>query len=189
MDTISAKALAGWTLELENGEVFGGYPPEPTDITVQAEKFAPFVAHVFVGVRGVDIRVLKLLAMTLLMRHDDVVADIKMEPTGKYEDPINHPFVHVVESARVKCGLSEENFNTWKEQARQGFLTRNRAALPLTFHSEVMENFMMDGRTVMGSFQSLVRLNGASNGTSLMLRNCCELRCYVTFSCLVYEQP
>jgi len=164
MDTKAAKSSAKW-FNNALGYIFGGYPPNPTDLLRQREKFHPFVQHLFASVAGYDPRVLDLLGMMLLVRFDLVVADIKKEPHGRFVNPMDHPFVNSVHLARSNSRVSHEIFDSWKKDANNAWLVRNKPGLSIDFSPE-MRSVMVDERSLLSAFNGLVQSTGAIQGES-----------------------
>lgn len=162
MDRESAKALANWSFELF-GSIYGGYPPVLSDVTRERGKVGEFVSVLFSGADGFNSSVLELLAASLLMRFDAVVHDIMSEPTGKYNDPNDHPFVQAVKRAKEMSHISDDVFDSWKLDTNNGFMTRNRPALAIDYSPE-MHNVMMDPRTILSAYNSLVTAQAAMQG-------------------------
>jgi hypothetical protein len=165
MDTQAGKKMAGWCVQYSPNEIiFGGYPPEPRDLTTQPEKFNTFVNILFADVDGMEKRVLQLLAMTVLLRYESVLEHIKKEPFGKYEIATEHPFVAAVETAREGSGVSCSVFKSWQKDANDKFLARNMPALPLDRIPDGEDVFQVDARCIIASQHALARQRQSDHG-------------------------
>lgn len=159
--------------------IFGGYPAEKGDLSVEQVKFVSFAAQLFSGVTGFNTDLLELLAMNLIRLYDSVVEDIKKEPNGKYEDPSNHPFVSKFQHALAASGVSQDVFEQWKKDAIHAYSTKNGPALPLDEQSSEArrESLLMDGRSIMANMQSLCTQREADHGALTSFCLSCLLMC------------
>lgn len=162
MDTKSAKVLAGWLLEIQ-GYIFGGYPPEPKHLTETVEKFGPFVSNLFINATDFSRPLLELLAMSVLLRYDDVVEDIKKEPRGRFNDPSAHPFVAIVRSAMAQSCVSDDEFASWKRDTKRAFVGMNKLGLAPDVSDE-MRNVLVDPRPMLSSIDAVARATSATQG-------------------------
>ncbi len=187
MDVKCGKVLAGWTDDSFGGSIFGGYPPETSDLVDETEKFAPFVTHLFSGVDGYGRPLLETLAMTVLLRLDDMIIDIEAEPFGKYSDPKDHPFVGSIDRARSASGISESTFTKWKKSARDGFMQRNRPSLPINF-DPTMRDVLIDPRSLYGAYNQLAQQVATVIGKYLFAvttSRCSSLSNYNAIACSI----
>jgi hypothetical protein len=164
MSRIATKNQNGWHFQGPDGNIIGGYPPEIKDINIDGEKIRPFMKSLYgEGQKGVKIEVIELCFASLLRFYDKFVDDLKKEPRGLYVDPLIHPYVACVQRARMLNGVSEDTFDCWKKCVHDGFVRRNRPALPINY-SPSMEECLMDPRTFLSSYNALATSNAAMYG-------------------------
>jgi hypothetical protein len=147
-----------------DGNIIGGYPPEIKDINIECEKVRPFMKSLYGEGQGVKSEVLELCFASLLQFYDKFVDDLKKETRGLYVDPSRHPYIACVQRARMLNGVSEDTFDAWKKCVQDGFVRRNRPALPINY-SPSMEECLMDPCTFLSSYNALVTLTAAMYGT------------------------
>jgi hypothetical protein len=146
MSRAATKNQNRWHFQGTDGNIIGGYPPEIKDIVIECEKIRNFMMTLFCGGHNLDTLVLELCFAAFLRFYDKFVEDIMKEPRGKYVNPFNHPYVASVQRARLVNGVSEETFDAWKKSVQEGFVTRNRPALPINY-SPSMGECLLDPRT------------------------------------------
>jgi hypothetical protein len=154
MNRLATKNQNGWHFKGPNDEIIGGYPQEIKDIIVECGKVRSFMLTLFGGGHGHDTLVLELAFAGCLRFYDNFVEDVVKEPTELYVNPINHPYVAAVHRAMEVCDVSEQTFDAWKKSVQEGFVTRNRPALPINF-SPSMEECLLDPRTFLYSYNAL----------------------------------
>jgi hypothetical protein len=154
MNRTATKNQNRWHFQGPDGNIIGGYPPEIKDISIECEKVRPFMIKLFGGGHGLDSSVLELSFAAFIRFYDKFVEDIMKEPRGLYADPMNHPYVASVQRARLLSDVSEQTFDAWKKSVQEGFVTRNRPALPINY-SPSMEQCLLDPRTFLSSYNAL----------------------------------
>jgi hypothetical protein len=154
MSRTATKNLNRWHYQGPDNNVIGGYPPEIKDIVVEYEKIHPFMMTLYGGGHSVDTAVLEICFAAFLRFYDKFVEDVSKEPTGKFVIPSNHPYVASVQRAMMMSEVSEQTFDAWKKSVQQGFVTRNRPALPINY-SPSMEECLLDPRTFLSSYNAL----------------------------------
>lgn len=156
MDTEAGKTLAGWKTKLSD-VIIGGYPPEKKDLKDNETLFTPFVRCLFVGCEeDFPQDLLELLAMSVLLRYDDVLDHITKEPHGKYQVPTAHPFVHNVHRALRESCVGMVVFQSWKKDATEAFIRKNRLGLDATFNP-LMNSVLCETRPLLQNYQDLAR--------------------------------
>jgi hypothetical protein len=154
MDRNATKNQNNWHAKGPDGEIYGGYPPEIRDISIECEKVRPFMNAVFDGGHGFDICVQELSFAALFRFYDMFVEDIMKEPRKKYVDPAQHLYVAKVQRAMFLSNVSQETFDAWKKSVQEGFVSRNRAALPINYDPS-MQQCLLDPRTFLSSYNAL----------------------------------
>jgi hypothetical protein len=152
----SGKTISGWNMTL--GEyIYGGYPAILKNITQEREKVGDFVFMLFGKQEHLPWPVQTLAAAALLKAYDKIVATISKDPSQKYTDLNNHPFIAQVQSVLTKIHVTEATFKSWKEDITNGFITRNRAALAVNYEGvhEDRLGVLMDPRCFIAAFNTL----------------------------------
>jgi hypothetical protein len=164
MSRTATKNQNRWHFQGPDGYIIGGYPPEIKDIDIEREKIHPFMMNLFSGGHNLDTSVLELSFAAFLRFYDKFVEDIVKAPRGLYENPFNHPYVACVKRARLLSQVSDRTFDSWKKSVQEGFVTRNRVALPINF-SPSMEECLLDPRTFLSSYNALATSTASINCT------------------------
>jgi hypothetical protein len=154
MDRKATKNQNGWHFPGPDGEIYGGYPPEIRDISIECQKVRPFMKLLFGGGHGFDTFVLELSFAACLRFYDKFVEDIMKEPRELFVDPAKHTYVARVQRVMTLSNVSEQTFGAWKKSVQEGFVRRNRAALPINY-SPSMEQCLLDPRTFLSSYNAL----------------------------------
>lgn len=154
MDRNATKNQNRWHFKGPDGEIYGGYPPEIGDISIEYGKVRPMMKLLFGGGHGFDPSVLELSFAACLRFYDKFVEDIMKESREKFVDPAKHAYVAKVQRVMFLSNVSEETFGAWQKSVREGFVRRNRAALPINFDPS-MEQCLLDPRSFLSSYNAL----------------------------------
>ena len=159
----AGKAVSGWTAKIGD-IVVGGQPPTLADITENLDSLGCFVDHIFIN----DIHgqwpkpIRKLLVASLFRHYDEFLSILGSEPDGKFDTPDDHVFVARIKDKLFQSGVSQEVFDSWKNQVRLGFFNRNLPALaienfPLHLgdRTNPFHQVMMDPRCFVDHMNSL----------------------------------
>ena len=91
--------------------------------TPRAEKVQLFVNTIFAHNTGIHYKkkLKHILVASVLIFHDEFLGIIGNEPSGKYKDPINHPFYQKILSIIIELKISDETFEKWNKEVIDGF--------------------------------------------------------------------
>ena len=185
----AGKALSNWTCKL--GDVIaGGQPPNLADISTAREKLDAFVEAIF----GDDedeqwsTPIRWVLTATLLRHYNDFCDIVASHPEGKFTNVHNHLLVSRIDTCLQRSGVTQAEFDAWKQEVNQGFFSRNAVALPIeNFPRHLldqrypMSSIVMDPRTFVDHFNTLAHCYHSLHGTlQLVMTGVTHLQAEIT---------
>ena len=109
-----------------------------------------------------DFEVQCLLAAALLKACGDVCNTIQKEPSGKFNNPMAHPFVAKINMAMQWANVSPGVFDKWRNKITNGWISRNRLVLAVNHFPESRDglNVTMDPRCFILGFNTVSSVVG-----------------------------
>ena len=72
----------------------------------------------------------RILVASLLRYYDDLYLAIQREPSGKFHNPIRHPFMAELQVRLKDAEVSPQTLSQWKFKVKERYLADNYNAVP-----------------------------------------------------------
>ena len=153
------KILAGWKVKFGD-DYFGGYSPTLDAVSTGKDLLTNFAYLLLASHPFVTDEKKEILVAVLLHYYRDFCAALKAHPQEIFENLLTHTVCAKIEMARKICKISIEMFESWQDDIRSDFLSKNMLALDLKGLNGVMDKdadkLFVDPRCMLEQFFQMV---------------------------------